>query len=214
MHMSNSRMLVDKMRDTKRYSDENFNYSAYAERAFEHNTSIGILAIYSINATLESLVTLIVLVLDLDEEKWLHKLNKFYDRKDKLIREGLLTNNDSLQKLLDLRDTRNAISHWENDRPMITGTMSFLPFMFGDANPKSGDKTQTLISILTREKMSEYLRCLEDILGEMIRIQEENESDENYDLIDDLIHVKEGNLIYDTDMSIPDEEDVSQCEKR
>ena len=196
MHMSNSRMLVGKMKDVKKYSDDNVNYSAAAKSVFEHNTSIGILAVYSISATLESLITLMALALNLDEEKWYRQRNKlFFLRKDKLIKEGLLINSEPLQKLINLRKRRNDISHWENDRPMLTGTMSFLPFMFGDASPDSNDKTQILISILTKEKMFEYIGCLEDILEDMIRIQEENESNKNHDLIGDLTHAKEGNLI-------------------
>ena len=166
-HMKNSRLLVNKMKTVEKYKNSNYDYSDTANEAFIDNTGNGILAIYSINATLESLIALITLA----NPNCYFKDNSFHTRKKVLMNKNLIPNNDSFRKLIELRKKRNTITHWEKNYTELIGSMSYLPIMFGDILPGKKNKVHGLIAILSKEEMSKYMECLENILDDMISIQ-------------------------------------------
>ncbi|MCM3324065.1 hypothetical protein [Cytobacillus kochii] len=158
VHMQNAKDCVGKMLDVI-YKEEGFIYGEKENEIFFDNTRYGVLAIYSINASLETVVAITSRELQIKEKS-------FKDRIDILIKREIITKKVTFQRLNLLRKKRNLITHWEQVHIELLGTDSYLPVMFTKISPKN--KIEELISILTLNRMSQYIDDLLDLLNDIV----------------------------------------------
>lgn len=164
VHMKNAKDCVEKMQNVT-FKEADFNYGREEFEIFFNNTRYGVLAIYSINATLETIVAITSKKLRINEKH-------FNSRVDTLVKKGVITNNVPLQNLKELRQKRNLITHWEKNHTKLLGTSSYLPIMFTEAAPQN--KVEELISMFIPERISQYIVYLMELLNDIIcRIDKE-----------------------------------------
>lgn len=182
VHMKNAKDCVEKMQKVT-FKEANFNYDREESEIFFNNTRYGVLAIYSINAALETIVAIT------SRELGINKTH-FNDRVDTLIRQDVITNCIALKSLKDLRRKRNLITHWEENHTELLGSSSYLPIMFTKTAPKN--KTEELISMLIPERINQYIVNLMDLLNNIIyQINKEEYTELYYS----LEQIKEERLI-------------------
>ncbi|ALC83084.1 MULTISPECIES: hypothetical protein [Bacillus] len=158
VHMKNAKDCIEKMQKVT-FKEIGYNYGKVEEGIFFNNTRYGVLAIYSINATLETTVAMTSRVLTV-------KAKHFNVRVDKLTEKGIITKDLTLKNLIQLRKIRNLISHWEENHLELLGTSSYLPVMFSKTVSKN--KNEELISMLTPDRMNQYLDDLAGLLNNII----------------------------------------------
>lgn len=173
-HIKNAEREVKHMKSVKSLRRLDLNYGENENKIYTENIQHGILAIYSINSALDTLVALIIKDLGCNTKKF-HKRVKIL--KDKKI----ITDIDSLNKCLDLRDKRNIITHWEKDGFDSLGTNGHILFMLGDRRPKR--KVEKLISVLTKEYLEEYLDSFNSLMDNILESQYvSNQEDLSYSI--------------------------------
>ena len=159
-HIKNAEREVNSMFNVDSVKNEDGNYTEKEEEIFVENIKHGILALYSLNAALESLVAYLA--------------DKFYIRFDKLKERKVITNLVSLSACIELREHRNTVTHWEENTTYLYGTSSYLPFMFEKAEPKRD--VEKFIGIFTKKRFLHYLKefnkLLEDIINNTKKFEE------------------------------------------
>lgn len=146
-HIKNAEREINLMHNVKSLKKCNLDYGIIEYNVFRENLSHGILAIYSLNAALESIVAMLNTNLNLGE-------SKFYNRTEVLKNRNIISDLVSYGKCIELREKRNIITHWEKDGYQLLGSAGYLPFMFENIIPQKDD--EKLISILTRESLGKY----------------------------------------------------------
>lgn len=177
-HIKNAEREVTCIKSVEGLMKVDLNYGEKEKRIFEENIQHGVLAIYSINAALETVVAMLSKELNLG-------VDKFYTRIKILKSKGIITNDDDLERCLDLRGKRNTITHWEQDGKTSLGSIGHIQFMMGNKEPK-GDIEQ-LVSILTKENLEEYFKSFNNLFDNIM----ENIKNKN-DILDRLTIFREG----------------------
>lgn len=177
IHVLNAKREINLMKEVSNIKfDINSNdYDVYNE-IFRNNVQHGVLAIYSINAALESIITILSKELNLKKNIQSKGNIGFYDitifLRDEL---KIITDINSYNKCIELRSYRNIITHWDKNDSTLLGTSGYLPFMFENGGSRPNSKKEKLISILTKEKLEDYKdgfnKLLENITSSLI-IQE------------------------------------------
>lgn len=103
-HIKNAEREVEYMKFAKILMRSDLNYSDNENKIYTENIQHGILAIYSINSALDTLVALIIKDLELTTKN-------FHDRIKILKHKRIITDSDLLYKYLDLRNKRNIITY-------------------------------------------------------------------------------------------------------
>lgn len=159
-HIKNSGDEVEAMLNVSSLKKDDFDYDINDEEVFNNNIYHGTLALYSINAALESIVAF------LNRELKLEKDN-FYNRIEELQSRGIITDEESLDLCKDLRKKRNILTHWEEDEEKLMHASGYILFMFG--NKVATNKKEELISILNKESMRLYLESFNKLLNSVIK---------------------------------------------
>ncbi len=182
VHMNNAKDSVEKMQQATP-KEIGFSYDIEEFEIFSNNTRYGVLAIYSINAALETIVALTSREFGISQ-------TRFAARVDTLISQGIITNLIAIDNLKNLRKKRNFITHWEENPTELLGTSSYLPIMFAETTPEN--ETEDLISMLIPERINQYILDLTDLLDDIIcQIDEEI----NMKLYYSLQQIKEERLV-------------------
>ena len=174
IHILNARREIDSMKDVDNIKfDINSNEDNIYYEIFKNNVQHGVLAIYSINAALESVITILNKELKIEEQiKQNRKTKKkieFSELTSFLINElKIITDTDSYYECIALRRYRNSITHWNEDKSTLLGTSGYLPLMFKNGGVIHNDKKEELISILTKRKLEEYKGAFDKLLENMI----------------------------------------------
>lgn len=158
-HIKNAEREVKYMKSIKGLRRLDLNYGEKEKKIYTENIQHGILAIYSINSALETLVALIIKDLG-------YNTNKFYRRVKILKNKNIITDIDNLKKCLDLRDKRNIITHWEKDGFECLGTNGHILFMLGDRKPRKN--VEKLISILSKDDLDNYLESFNKLIDNIL----------------------------------------------
>lgn len=174
-HIKNAEREVNSMFNVDSVKNEDGNYTEKEEEIFVENIKHGILALYSLNAALESLVAYLADKFHINKEvSFDNERNKFYIRLDKLKERKVITNLVSLSACIELREHRNTVTHWEENTTYLYGTSSYLPFMFEKAEPKRD--VEKFIGIFTKKRFLHYLKefnkLLEDIINNTKKFEE------------------------------------------
>jgi antitoxin component YwqK of YwqJK toxin-antitoxin module len=159
-HIKNAEIEIGSMIEVEPLKREDCFYGEIEEKVFNENIQHGILAIYSINAAIESIVAM------LNTKLGYHK-NKFYPRVYFMIKKNIISDIKAYNKCIELRDIRNAITHWEESGCQLLSTMGYSPFMFGNLEAKKDD--EKLISILNKKSMEDYLNHFNMLLDNIIK---------------------------------------------
>lgn len=183
-HIKNAEREISLMKEVSYYKCDNDIYRSEEREIFNENIRHGLLATYSLNASLESIVAL------LNKELCCRK-KEFYTRTEALINKNVITDIVSYNKCIDLRKKRNNITHWEKNGYQLLGTMGYLPFMFGNKMPMKDD--EKLISILTKESLKEYLDAFNKLFENIL---ESDHIKSNIHLTDFLECIKHGELTF------------------
>lgn len=181
-HIKNAEREINIMNEVSYFNDDN--YGSKEKDIFNENIRHGILAIYSLNASLESIVALLNKELSCQRES-------FYTRTEILKNMNVITDIVSYNKCIELRKKRNTITHWEENRIQLLGTMGYLPFMFGNKVPIKDD--EKLISILTKESLEEYLDAFNKLFE---NIMKNEKVQANSELTFFLECIKDGELTF------------------
>ena len=131
IHMKNAKEQIEQMEYVKNIPNNNLNYVNNETEIFNKNIKHGLLAIYSINATLETIVSILIRELKVSENRKEKNIN---DRLNKLINKGIIADDESLNICREVRSIRNKISHWERDGVQLLGTKGYLPYKIGRAS--------------------------------------------------------------------------------
>ncbi|PEC81948.1 hypothetical protein [Bacillus cereus] len=158
VHLKNAKDSVAKMQEVTS-KEIGFNYGIEEEEIFLNNTRYGVLALYSINAALETIVAITSKNLGI-------KKRSFHDRVNILVQQGIITKNVTLQSLKGLRRKRNLITHWEENPSELLGTSFYMPLMFAKIVPRN--KIEELISLFIPEHMNTYIDDLIDLLNDIM----------------------------------------------
>lgn len=191
-HIKNAEKEVNSMFNVDNVKIEYGNYSEREEEIFVENIKHGVLALYSLNAALESLVAYLADKLEINKEIDLDKGNKFYNRLEKLKENQIITDENSLSTCIELRNYRNTVTHWEENTSYLYGSSSYLPFMFGSMEPEKD--VEKLISIFNKKRFNKYIQAFERLLDNIIYNTKEFE--EGY-LRFQLECMKNGELIFE-----------------
>lgn len=159
VHIKNAEREVNNMHYIKYVDIYELTYEEEARKLYEDNLQHGILAIYSMNSALETLVYMI-------DKEFNNTRNNFYDKIKNLQNNNIITNEIYLNKCIDLRKKRNIITHWEEDSDKSLGCFGHIVFGLGQCNPK--DKIEELISILNRESLEKYLSELNNLIENIL----------------------------------------------
>ena len=184
-HIKNAEREIDLMHDSKNMFVLDKNYGAKEYQIFNENVRHGILALYSLNAGLESLIAF------LDKELGVNSKD-FYSRIKKLEKKGIITDIDSLSKCIELRKQRNIVTHWEENTSQLYGSDGYLPFLFGDSEPR--EKSEELISSFNKVDFMEYLDAFNQLFDNILKNIPNNK---NEYLIYCLKNIKEGYLFFE-----------------
>ena len=173
-HIKNAEREVEYMNSIKSLRRRDLNYGENENKIYTENIQHGILAIYSINAALGTLVALIIKDLECNAKKFNNRIKILKNKK-------IITDIDFLKKCLDLRDKRNIITHWEKYGFESRGTNGHILFMLGDRRPKR--KVEKLISVLTKEHLEDYLESFNRLMDNILESQYvSNQEDLSYSI--------------------------------
>ncbi|WP_042357702.1 hypothetical protein [Bacillus rubiinfantis] len=166
-HIKNAEKEVHSMFETEGIKIKDEIYGEKEEKIFEENICHGLLALYSLNAALESLVAFLADRLGVNSKFDIEKQrNKFYLRIDKLKIGKIITDDLSLSTCLKLRKYRNIVTHWEENLSYLYGSNSYIPFMFGFTKPKSD--IEKLIGNFNRSHLEDCLEAFNRLLDNII----------------------------------------------
>lgn len=155
VHVLNAKRQVNLMKEVTPLYKSDFNYYNEEREVFKHNTAYGVLAIYSINAAVESIVALLSNELSI-------KSKKFHERINILKKKNIITCHVEVEKLVYLRKKRNTITHWEKNKIELLGSADYLPIMFKNVTPRN--EFHKLISLFTAEDLREYIKYLDHFI--------------------------------------------------
>lgn len=144
------------------------NYFSEAEIAFKNNIYHGTAVTYYLNALYEGLIDYTYKELACNQGFSRNKHQKFASKLEYLIREEIIPQSNYLNKL---RTNRNSISHWEEKGSVLMGTMTYLPYMFGDANPDKENRYSRIIANLSKEFLQECINELEEVLDHLYNLE-------------------------------------------
>lgn len=163
-HIKNAENEINIMKEIEQYKNSNLNYGTIEQEIFNWNISHGILAIYSLNAALESIVALLNDKLNLNIDS--HAKGAFYKRIEKLKKIQIITDDLSYKRCKEIRNYRNTITHWEENKSELLGSMSYLVFMFHNMHPSN--ENEKLIHVLNKEDLSNYLCSFNKLVNNII----------------------------------------------
>ena len=183
-HIKNAENEINLMKEIKQYTKSDLNYGARENEIFEWNIQHGILAIYSLNAALESIIALLNNRLNINIDS--HVNGAFYKRVKQLEKMKIVTDKISFSKCEELRDYRNTITHWEENKSQLLGSMNYLIFMFHNMKPKN--ENEKLIYILNKKDLSQYLNSFNDLIDNIMSskyIKQDSELERFFEFIRD-----------------------------
>lgn len=156
------------MESSTTHKSANLNYFSEAETAFKNNIYHGTAVTYYLNALYEGLIEYTHKELAFNQGFSRKKHQKFADKLEYLIQENILPQPNHLSKL---RTNRNSISHWEEKGSVLMGTMTYLQYMFGDANPDQENRSSRIIANLSKEFLQECINELGEVLDYLYNLE-------------------------------------------
>lgn len=185
-HVRNAQEQLGNMYEVEKYLKDDINYNNQEEGIFYSNVCHGILFLYSLTAALDSIVVFVA------KKKGCKKSS--YGERVKFLQAKRIISVDkkTLSKCRELRKTRNLVTHWEKNLSRTLGSMNYLPYMFGNVEPKS--KYELLISRLNKLKLEQYWDAYSALLDNIIN----NEEPQDNQLVALFLKtVQQGNIVFE-----------------
>lgn len=163
-HYSNAIEQIRNMDYVNNFDHSNLNYTIEDYDSFRKDICYGILGIYSMNALVESVVNYCIRELDY------YDIIEFRQKVNKLCQQGIIENDENLDKYFELRKYRNIITHWERDSLKYDlGSMGYIRLM--GSNYYANNNKERLVQILHKAEMINYFHSIMTIINNVIGSQ-------------------------------------------